>query len=192
MAQTDINLVWTGGNTGAAQAITSAAVVSTGILDLATGLMNTTTSYVAPLLSDGNATYFGQDYGVGAERLMMWATVGTTFLGGTSLNISIQGAVDTQGSGLFSALTFQTYAETGAIPVAALVAPTNSVAVPNIIPLPDWPRRIITKALPRFIQIVYTPVGTFSAGTINFAGMGLQRPDPFNLGQYASGFSVGP
>lgn len=182
--QTDSNLIWTGSPTGAAQAITSAAVVSTGIYDLATGLMNTGTTFAAAPLTIGNATFFGEDLGVGWLRLMMHATIGTVFAGGTSLLIGIQGAIDTIGAGNFSSLTFLTYAQTGPLLTAQLTAGA-------MIPLPDWPRRITPAKLPRFIQLLYTPTGTFTTGTIAFAGMSLERPGFMNGPQYPSGFSVG-
>jgi len=185
MAQTDINLIFTGGNTGSAQAITSSTVISTGIYDLATGLMNTGSTYATSPINDGNATYYGEDLGIGPKRLMMYAAIGTAFAGGTSLNIAIQAAVDTQGSGNFSGLTFQTIAETGAIPLANLTA-SNSY-----IPLPDIPRRAAGQKLYRFLQLAYIPVGTFTAGTISFAGMVSERPD-FQTGPaYAGNFTVG-
>jgi hypothetical protein len=198
--QTDSNLLWTGGNTGGAQAITNAAVRSTGILDLSSGLMNTGTTYLASAQSGGNfninsALVFGEDLGPGALRLRLAAIIGAAFVGGTSLNIAFQGAVDAA-AGTYpanlSGLTWTTYAETGAIPVADLgVAPTQFTdPSQSIISLPDWPDRLIKTAMPRFISLLYTPVGTFSAGTIATAGLLLGKPD-FNIGKYAGGFTVG-
>ena len=87
--QTDTNLLFTGGNTGSAQSITSTSVRSTGILDLATGLMNTGTTYSAAPLTQGNASVFAEDLGNGPWRMNMIALLSTTFTGGTSLNIQI-------------------------------------------------------------------------------------------------------
>lgn len=184
--QTDSNALFVGGITGSALTITSSAVRSTGILDLATGLMNTGTTYAAAPLTIGNASVFGEDLGVGPHRLEFLAAIGAAFTVGTSLNIAIQGAVDAA-SGTYpanlSGLTWQTYGETGAVPVASLT-------VNGIIRLPDWPHRQIADALPRFISLLFTPVGTFSTGTIAFAGYFM--PSYANpVGKYPSGFSVG-
>ena len=182
----DTNLTFTGGNTGSAQAITSTAVASSGVLDLASGML-TGSTYAAAPMTIGAATVFGEDLGNGILRLPFFATIGTAFSGGTSLNIAIQGAVDAA-SGSYpaniSGLTWTTYAETGAIPVASLGTANSQID------LPDWPHRQIKAALPRFIRLLYTPVGTFSQGTIAFAGMVLQRSD-IDVGYYPSGFSVG-
>lgn len=187
--QTDSNALFVGGITGSALAITSAAVRSTGILDLATGLQNTGTTYAADPLITGNASVFGEDLGIGARRLEFLASIATAFVGGTSLNIAIQGAVDASGGTYpanFSGLTWTTYAETGAIPLAVL----GGTAPFGFIQLPDWPHRQISANLPRFISLLFTPVGTFSAGAIGFAGYFM--PAFRNaVGKYPSGFSVG-
>jgi hypothetical protein len=199
--QTDINLVFTGGNTGSAQAITNAAVRSTGILDLATGLMNTGTTYAASPLSGGaylsnTSLLFSEDLGPGAMRLRFLAILSAAFVGGTSLNLAIQGAPDASAGAYpanLSGLTWQTYGETGAIPIADLGNAPAASGDPSksIISLPDWPDRTIATAMPRFISLLYTPVGTFSAGGIGFAGVFVGKPD-FNNGKYAGGFSVAP
>lgn len=190
--QTDVNLIFTGSNTGAAQAITSAAVTSTGVLDLATGLMLTGTTYAAATalsLSYGNATIFGEDLALGSHRIPMSIVIGAAFVGGTSLNIAIQGAIDAGGTAI-SGLTFNTYGESGAQPVAVLGTANT------FFPMVDWPQRALAalgtdSLLPRFLRLQYTPVGTFSAGTIAFAGFVAQRPD-LSVGYYPSGFKVGP
>src|ERR1700744_2780363 len=119
--QTDSNLLFVGGTTGGNLAVTGAAVRSTGILDLATGLMNTGTTYVAAPLTIGNATVFGEDLGAGFMRFNMSALVAVSFASGTSINIAFQGAADAS-AGTYpanlSGLTWTTYAETGAIPAA--------------------------------------------------------------------------
>ena len=199
--QTDVNLLFTGGNTGSAQAITSANVRSTGIFDLSSGLMNTGTTYVAPVVSGGNflinsALLFGEDLGPGIERLRLLAIIGTAFVGGTSLNIQIQGAPDAA-AGTYpanlSGLTWTTYAETGAIAVADLgnAAAAGTDPSKSIITLPDFPDRLLTLAMPRFISLNYVPVGTFSGGAISAAGVFLGKPD-FNVGKYVGGFTVAP
>lgn len=197
--QTDINLLFTGGITGNAQAITNAAVRSTGILDLGTGLMNTGTTYGAPGVSGGNflinsSLLFGEDLGPGSRRLRLAAMIGAAFTGGTSLNIAIQGAVDASGGAYpanLSGLTWVTYAETGAIPVADLGNAPSASSDPSksIITLPDFPDRLLTTAMPRFISLLYTPVGTFATGTIATAGVFMGKLDN-NFGKYPGGFTV--
>src|SRR5574337_474479 len=183
MAQTDSNLLFVGGTTGSALSITSSAVRSTGILDLATGLMNIGSTYSAAPLTIGNATVFAEDLGIGFWRMQMSAYIGAAFTGGTSLNVAIQGAVDAAAGSYpanLSGLTWITYAETGAIPAANLI-------VNGQISLPDWPHRMINTAMPRFMSLLFTPAGTFSAGTITVAGMFM----PANrnpVGLYPSGF----
>ena len=197
MAQSDANLIFTGGSTGSAQAITSSAVGSTGILDLATGSVSTGSTYSASpvytgqhgLIGSTGNSLFGEDLGIGAMRLMLLCTIGTAFTtGGTSLNIALQGAVDASSGSYpanFSSLTWSTYAETGAIAAATLIAAGANAQIP----LFDWPHRLLAASMPRFIRMLYTPVGTLASGTISFCGIVLQRQDN-PVGLYPSGFSV--
>lgn len=197
MAQSDANLIFTGGSTGSAQAITSSAVGSTGILDLATGSVSTGSTYSASPVYTGQAgligttgnSLFGEELGIGASRLMLLCTTGTAFTaGGTSLTIALQGAVDASSGSYpanFSSLTWTTYAETNAIPSATLV----SAGANAKIPLFDWPHRALLASMPRFIRMLYTPAGTLVAGTIGFCGIVLQRHDN-QVGLYPGGFSV--
>jgi hypothetical protein len=202
MAQSDVNNIWTGGNTGSAQAITSSAVRSTGILDLAFGAMLTSASTYVQFTGGGgylitpSSYVFAEDLGPGAIRLRLMGIIGTAFTGGTSLNVAWQGAVDNSGGAYpanVSSLTWTTYGETGAIPVAQLGTTPSTAKIPNQVffNLPDWPDRMIATAMPRFISLLYTPVGTFSTGTIAFAGLMTQKPD-FNIGSYVGGFQVAP
>lgn len=176
--QGDINLIFS-----SAQTVTGASnVASTGTVDLAEGVMLTGTTYdnPPPTLSTGSAgTLFGGDFGIGFHRLYLSIFIGTAFTGGTSLNIAIQGAPDNLG-GTIAGLVWQTYAESGPQLTVNLKANTK-------FPMPDWPHRAIGAALPRFIRLLYQPVGTFAAGTINFAGFTLARPDSPS---YPSGFVV--
>lgn len=201
--QTDSNLLFTGGTTGAAQAIAGATILSTGKLDLATGLMNTGATYATSGVSGGafnlfptTSLVFGEDLGAGAQRLRMLAVLAAPFTGGTSLNIQIVGLVDA-GTGYpvsFPAAgnaAWLVFAETGPIPIANLAAAAFN---PNrsIITLPDWPDREIATAMPRFIALQYVPAGTFTGNSaISSAGVFLQKPD-FYAGQYPGGFQVAP
>lgn len=187
--QTDFNLIFTGGQFPA-QAVTNANVRSQGILDLATGLMidsNVATTYAASPMTTGNASVFGEDLGIGDEKLPLAVYLGASFAGGTgtSLNIAIQGAVDASGGTYpanLSGLTWTTYAESGTQAKAGLTANAK-------FPMPDWPHRAIAAAMPRFISLLYIEAGTLSIGTIAFAGFVLQRNDN-PVGQYPSGFTV--
>lgn len=185
MAQTDSNLLFVGGNGTAGPLTITSSAVGTDPLDLSTGLFNTGSTYVAAPLTIGNATVFAENLGVGNRRMEFQTIVGAAFVGGTSLTIAIQGAVDAA-SGSYpanlSGLTWTTYAQTGAVPVANLTAGIG-------IPMPDWPSSA-PYPMPRFIRLLFTPAGTFSAGTIAFAGMWDQfYRNP--VGLYPSGFSVG-
>lgn len=163
-----------------------AATVNSGVYDIEQGLMLTGTTY--PLqatvpMTIGSASIFGEDLGIGSQRLELAVYLGTVFAGGTSLNIAIQGAID-NGGGTFAGLTWVTYAESGAQPLANLLANEK-------FPMPDIPHRAIAQNLPRFLRLSYIPAGTFTGGTVAFAGMVLQRNDN-PVGKYPGGFSVGP
>ena len=187
MAQGDINLTFSSG-----QAITASAA-STYTYDMAQGVVTTTggtylTNSAAGLpLTFGNATYYGNDFGIGSKRLSLMAWVGTAFATGTSLQISWRGAPD-NGGGTIAGLTFTTYASGPVIPVATLTAA-------QIISLPDWPfdlpGNLGSNPPPRFVQLYYTVAGpNFTAGTIT-AGV-FNAVSRNRLGSYPSGFSVGP
>lgn len=121
-----------------------------------------------------------QDLGIGVRHLQLAIYVGTALTGGTSLNVQLQSSQDNA--------TWRTIVETGAIPAAALVANAK-------IPL-DWTHRGIAAEtnlfppLDRYLQLNYVVVGTFTGGTIAFAGVVIDR-DENTLPQYKSGYSVG-
>lgn len=185
MAQGDQNLIFS-----SAQAITASAG-STGVLDMATGLMLTETGTYATNstaglnLTFGNATYFGEDLGIGHGRLELAAWTGAAaFATGTSLNVAWQLAQD-NGGGTIAGLTFVTYASGAVIPVASLTPA-------QIISLPDWPYDALgyNNPPPRFVRLFYTVAGSnFSAGTIT-AGV-FNAVSRNRVGSYPSGFSVG-
>ena len=187
MAQSDINLLFS-----SAQAITASAA-STNTYDMAQGIVTTsggtylTNAAAGLLMTFGNATYYGNDFGIGDNRLKLMAWVGTVFATGTSLQISWRGAPD-NGGGTIAGLSFTTYASGPVVPVASLTAG-------QILPLPDWPFDLPGSANsnppPRFIQLYYTVAGSnFTTGTIT---AGVVNAASYNrLGSYPSGFSVGP
>ena len=130
----------------------------------------------------------------GHWRVRLGFLIAATFIGGTSLNIQVQGAVDAS-SGSYpanlSGLTWTTYAETGAIPQASLTAVAAGKANNSGLIVLEWPDRQIIANLPRFISINYNPVGTFSAGTIGTGAVFVGSLPDFDIQYYPSGFTVG-
>ena len=166
----------------AAQAITATAA-STNIIDL-TGAG----SGNAPNMVFGGSVY-GADMGVGDGMAVpkIVVSVGTAFLTLTSLTVAAQFAPD---NGSNAPGTYITYAQTGAIPVADLVAgafigtfgyPQMPTKVDGI--LTDYP-------LPRFVRLDYTVAGSnATAGTVN-AYVELQRDSQLGGVNYGSNFVV--
>lgn len=195
--QTDSNLIFVG-NTNLSSITIGSASVTSCILDLASGLLTSTsspTTYIAPVVSGGqfllnSSLLFGEDLGPGAIRLRGAAWLTSAFApnstSGTNLQVLWQGAVDASSGTYpanFSGLTWNTFAAGGVIPLADLSTSTA-------IALPDFPDRIPKTGLPRFIRLAFQPSGTFSSLTIVFAGLEIGgRPD-FNIGQYPGGFQV--
>lgn len=161
-----------------AQALTVTAA-STSLVDL-TGAG----SGNAPAISFGTASVFGADMGIGDGMAVpkIFAAIGTTFVGGTSLNLQCQFAVD---NGSNAPGTWQTYAETGVILTASLKAGV----VIGTFDLPRGVGDITVYPLPRFIRLNYVIVGTFSAGTVTSAIV-IQRDDRLGAIQYPSNFTV--
>lgn len=79
------------------------------------------------------------------------------FAGGTSLAVALQGAPD-NGSGGEGA--YVTYAQSPAITTA------NLNAVPGMLFPINLPRQPFGTVIPRFLKLVYTVVGTFTAGAL--------------------------
>ena len=119
--------------------------------------------------------------GDGIQVPKMFALVMTTFTGGTSLNVQFQGAPD-NGSG--SPGTYNTFAETGAIPVASLIAGFRVFEI-------DLPGPISNFPLPRFVQLNYVTVGTFTTGAL-YSAVVLSRDEiPQGPGALWSGHRPG-
>lgn len=171
------------------QAITATAA-STNILDLLTSDLDTTTFNNAPSSTFGNATYFGQDLGlgngVGSPHVVVMSGA-AAFLTLTSLNIQFQGAPNNataQASGNTSDLTFVTYIETGTIGVALLTA---SKMIADF----AWPKRQIAAALPRFVRLNYVVAGSNATAGSLYAEVTLAPASAVDtLGQYPSGYKV--
>lgn len=180
----DNNLVFSSGQS----LITNTSTGSAGILDLATGIVNTGSTYVAPNLSFGNAADFGEDLGVGSGmnnlHIGIYLNSALTSTNSATLNVAFQGAVDptTNSSGSFSSLTWTTYSETGAITASNLTL--------NGVIRMAWPHRQIAAGLPRFVRLFYQLPGStaFSAGSVSSYVM-LSRDD-WAAGLYPSNFIV--
>lgn len=128
-----------------------------------------------------------RDMGIGDRpALKLFAQVSTAFAGGTSLSVTLQGAVD-DGTGIPAA--FSTWWASPAYLTAALNAGSQLFSM-------DFPRPPDGIAVPRFVRLLYTIVGTMTAGKI-IAGVILDRPDQMYqstdnsiLGGYPAGINV--
>ncbi len=181
MALQDQNLVLSN-----AQTITASAV-STYTYDILNSALIATsggTYTVPPNSTIGNATYFGEDLGLGrgkgTPQVEVFSGTGTPAVA-TSLQIALQGAPD-NGGGTIGGLTYVTYIETDAIPLASILASMRLAAF-------DFPRRRVGQALPRFIQLDYIVGGSNFTGLtvtsyINLGGTSAQT----SLGQYPSNY----
>lgn len=117
-----------------------------------------------------------RDMGIGDDpALKLMVEILTTFTGGTSLQLQLQGAPD-NGSG--SPGSYTTMWDSGAIAEASLLAGRY---LANI----DMPRTILAlpntgasaaQALPRFLRLQYITVGTHGAGAI-YGSIVLDRQD---------------
>lgn len=154
--------------------VASGTVTSTNMLDL--GISGLPTS-----ANGGGA----RDIGIGDDPAMKILVLVTTALtGGTSLAVALQGAPD-NGSG--AAGSFTTMLSTAAITTANLIAGARLMD-------DDMPRPVPGQAIPRFLQLTYTTVGTYSAGALQCA-LVLDRhdlPEQSNavLGGYPAGITV--
>jgi len=121
----------------------------------------------------------GRDLGIGDDpAIKVTVACVTTFTGGTSLQISVQGSTDNS--------TFTTMASGPVIVEANLIAGTHlcDIDLPRIAgALPDRPGA--SQALPRYLRLGYTSVGTHGAGAL-YAYLNLDRHDQI---AYPSGFT---
>jgi hypothetical protein len=180
MALQDQNLVLS-----SAQAITATAL-STNCYDILTGnpLLTAGAAYTTNAII-GNAATFGEDMGlgrgVGTPTIEVFSGTGAP-AAATSLQIALQGAPD-GGTGNTTGLTFVTYIETGAIPLASILSSIRLAAF-------DLARRVVDKTpLPRFYALDYIVVGAAFTGLtvtsyINLGGTSAQS----TLGQFASNY----
>jgi hypothetical protein len=148
---------------------------SSNVLDLGV------TSGVPTSANGGGA----RDIGIGDDPSMkLLVQVITAFVGGTSLQIALQGAPD-NGTGAPGAYT--TMLTGPAIVLASLAVGTRLLD-------DDVPRPVAGQPLPRYLRLSYINVGVFSAGAI-FGTIVLDRhdlPEQSNatLGGYPVGITV--
>lgn len=171
----DQNLVFSSG-----QAVT-VTTASTSTYDILTSALLSSTGgtyTVPPNAIIGNATFFGEDLGLGrgkgtpsVEVFTGSGTPGTA----TSLQVSLQGAPD-NGGGTIAGLAFVPYIQTRAIPLASILSSSRLAQF-------DFPRREVGQALPRFINLLYTVAGA------NFTGLSLTSY--INLGTSSAQASLG-
>lgn len=169
-----------------AQAITATAA-STNAYDIETGNKFATT-FTNPSDIIGNATFFGEDLGLGrgkGEPTWQVFTGSGTPITATSLQLQFRGAPDNvtaHASKARSDLTFVIYIETDVILLANILA-SQRIADYAI------PRRAHAAAMPRFYDANYVVAGS------NFAGLTLttyittgDTSAQSTLGQYASNY----
>lgn len=190
--QTDTNLLFSQTQNIAG----SAPVASTGVYDIQEGLMIVGSTYDNPYSGakfSPQSNAFGEDLGNGAARLYGRAGVSPSlpFAGaGATLNIAWQCAVDNLG-GTIAGLTWTTISETGPTLTAALMIASA------MIPLPDLTKRTLFAAgtqgsMPRFIRLYYQVVGTFTQGTLSYAGLFPTAARDLDDAYYGGGFVVSP
>lgn len=123
-----------------------------------------------PVLANNSGA---RDLGIGDNpALKLLVQVTTTFAGGTSLAVALQGATD-NGSGAPNA--FSTWWTSPAYALATLVQGARLLDM-------DMPRPPAGIAFPRFLQLNYTIVGTMSGGGTLKSFIVLDRHDQVYLG----------
>lgn len=128
-----------------------------------------------------------RDMGIGDDpALKLLVQITTTFVGGTSLQVVLAGAVD-DGTGVPAA--FSTWWTSPVYATATMNAGSRLMDM-------DFPRPPDGVAIPRFVKLQYVTLGTFTAGII-FAGVVLDRMDqPYKgtdnavMGGYPAGITV--
>jgi hypothetical protein len=126
----------------------------------------------APQNIIGNRTLFGSDVGIGGIRPQLEVPVMTAFAGGTSINVAFQAAKDLGSTGNYQPDTWKTLVETGAIALADLT-------LSQILARFDFPPAFPANLSPRYLSLLFTPVGTFTAGAVG-AIVTMVRDDQAN------------
>jgi len=196
----DQNLTFFKANGG--QAVAGGTVISELTYDILQGLALDSATGTYPVPPDAivgrlrpdttpPTKFWGEDLGLGrgvgtpTVDVYMTATAATPPAGGTSIQVILAGAVD-NGSGSVSGLTFTPYITSAAIPLAQLLA--NLAQNWNQIAEFDLPRRPIGTPLPRFLQLQYVAVGTFTGLNLKgYIGLGDTSAED-TLGQYAANY----
>lgn len=134
--------------------VTTGTNSSANIVDIGVGLQaaaNPSGLAIPGVAAGGGA----RDLGIGdAPALKLLVEVVAAPSGGTSLQVNIQGAPD---SGSGTPGSFTTYATGFAVPTASILVGTHLFDI-------DIPRPPPGVALPRYFQLQYIVVGTFSPG----------------------------
>lgn len=134
---------------------------------------------VAPPSIIGNTTLFGSDIGLGDQDRLMEVLVGTAFTTGSAATLQIQqsAAPDTGSAGGYQPGAWTVLGETDAFAVGSLTAGAILARFPI---LPAVPAGLN----PRFLSLNFVVgTGTFTAGTIAWAGITLGRDDTAQLFQ---------
>lgn len=153
---------------GSNLAVTNAAVRS-NIYDILGSGVGT-----APQNIIGTRTLFGQDDGIGSRKPLVQVNLtNLNWAGGTSLNVAFQAAVDTGAAGNYQPGAWLTLVETGAIALANLTAQ-------QVLAKFDFPPAFPPGVLPRYLSLLFTPVGVFTAGAIGSAIVTMDRDDQTN------------
>jgi len=148
-------------------------------LDLGNGVAGDYASSIIDLLGQGdgttpnnifgNATYFGEDPGIGRFRPQIEVLVTEAFVGGTSLQVKFQAAPDDADH---VASTWTTLVETPAIATASLT-------LSQVLARFDFPPAFPAGLNPRFLRLLFTTVGVFTAGMV-LAPVVMVRDDQSN------------
>jgi hypothetical protein len=163
---------------------TTGSQTSSNIIDIGVGFANP--GNLTGLAIPGNAAGGGaRDLGIGDDpSLKIMIIASGTWAGGTSLQMNIQGAPD-NGSGAPGSFTIM---EAG--PVIALATLNLGVRLMDL----DYPRTVVGQAVPRFIQLGFVTVGTWTGGLQRVQGfVVLDRIDQINQpsGAFGSGYPAG-
>ena len=170
----DFLMQFTGTVAGGGDSPTTGTQTSANILDLHMAGI--------PVLASGQGA---RDLGIG-DRLNLVAWVTTTFTGGTSMQVNLQGATD---NGAGAPAAFSTWWSSPVYAEATLVAGAKLYEM-------DFPRPPAGIAIPRFLQLQYVTVGVHGAGVIK-SWVVIDRSDqPYqgtsnvNYGGYPAGITI--
>lgn len=153
---------------------TTAADYPSAVIDLLGSGVGT-----APPSIIGNATLFGEDVGIGSWRAQTEVLVTAAFVGGTSVQVKFQAAPDVAVTHVPT--TWTTLVETPAILTASLT-------LGQVLARFDYPPAFPANLNPRYLRLLFTTLGTFSAGTV-LAPTTMFRDDQANK-QAAANFVV--